>query len=83
VLRRGVAALAHLVSLNERVVVVGPMSTKGLEYDATLIVDDGESMAVWQDTATRLFRVLHRLRAFNRLRMRRWLICSMCGRHWG
>jgi DNA helicase IV len=42
---RHAAALAHLVSLNERVVVVGPMSTKGLEYDATLIVDPDEISA--------------------------------------
>lgn len=33
------AELASLGSLHDRVVVVDPMSTKGLEYDATVIVD--------------------------------------------
>jgi DNA helicase IV len=38
-------ALAGLASLNERVVVTDPMSTKGLEYDATVIVDPDEITA--------------------------------------
>jgi len=42
---RHATALAGLVELNERVVVVDPMSTKGLEYDATLVVDPDEISA--------------------------------------
>jgi hypothetical protein len=36
---RHAEGLAPLVALSERIVVVDPMSTKGLEYDATVIVD--------------------------------------------
>jgi DNA helicase IV len=42
---RHAAALAGLAELSERVVVADPMSTKGLEYDATLIVDPDEISA--------------------------------------
>jgi DNA helicase IV len=42
---RHAAALAGLAELSERVVVIDPMSTKGLEYDATLVVDPDEIIA--------------------------------------
>jgi len=46
---RWVTSLTSLTSLNgdsaDRVSVVGPMSTKGLEYDATVIVDPAEITA--------------------------------------
>ena len=44
-------------------------AARELLFDATLVVDAGESMAVWHDTAAQVFRVLHRLRAFNRSRL--------------
>jgi hypothetical protein len=40
--RRHAADLAGLADLDDRVVVIDPMSTKGLEYDATVIVDPDE-----------------------------------------
>ena len=39
---RHAAGLATLSDLDDRVVVIDPMSTKGLEYDATVIVDPDE-----------------------------------------
>jgi DNA helicase IV len=39
---RHAAGLAPLADLDDRVVVIDPMSTKGLEYDATVIVDPDE-----------------------------------------
>ncbi|MFF0034373.1 SAV_2336 N-terminal domain-related protein [Streptomyces avermitilis] len=37
--------------------------------DATLVVDDGLSMAIWHDAAYELYQALHRLRAFGRIRL--------------
>lgn len=37
--------------------------------DATLVVDDGLSMAIWHDAAQELYQALHRLRAFGRTRL--------------
>ncbi|MGO4342101.1 HelD family protein [Pedococcus sp. 2YAF34] len=42
---RHAAELAALADLDDRVVVIDPMSTKGLEYDATVIVDPDEITA--------------------------------------
>ncbi|KRF28292.1 ATP-binding domain-containing protein [Phycicoccus sp. Soil802] len=42
---RYAAELAELGSLSDRVGVIDPMSTKGLEYDATVIVDPDEIAA--------------------------------------
>jgi RecA/RadA recombinase len=42
---RHAATLAPLAELSDRVVVIDPMSTKGLEYDATVIVDPDEITA--------------------------------------
>jgi superfamily I DNA/RNA helicase len=42
---RHAADLAGLAELSDRVVVIDPMSTKGLEYDATVIVDPDEITA--------------------------------------
>jgi superfamily I DNA/RNA helicase len=42
---RYAAALAGVGSLSDRVAVIDPMSTKGLEYDATVIVDPDEITA--------------------------------------
>jgi hypothetical protein len=42
---RHAADLAGLAELIDRVVVIDPMSTKGLEYDATVIVDPDEITA--------------------------------------
>ena len=39
------AGLTPLAELSDRVVVIDPMSTKGLEYDATVIVDPDEIAA--------------------------------------
>ncbi|MGD8149378.1 HelD family protein [Ornithinimicrobium sp. Y1694] len=38
-------ALAGLAGLDRRVLVIDPLSTKGLEYDATLVVDPDEIVA--------------------------------------
>jgi hypothetical protein len=38
-------ALAPVAGLDDRVVLIDPMSTKGLEYDATVIVDPDEITA--------------------------------------
>jgi DNA helicase IV len=43
--RRHAPDLAGLAELSDRVVVIDPMSTKGLEYDATVIVDPDEITA--------------------------------------
>jgi hypothetical protein len=43
--RRYAAVLAGLGALSDRVAVIDPMSTKGLEYDATVIVDPDEITA--------------------------------------
>ncbi|WP_326762774.1 SAV_2336 family protein [Streptomyces phaeochromogenes] len=40
-----------------------------LLLDATLVVDDGASMAIWHDAAYELYQALHRLRAFGRIRL--------------
>ena len=42
---RHAPSLAGLADLDDRVVVIDPMSTKGLEYDATVIVDPEEITA--------------------------------------
>jgi DNA helicase IV len=42
---RYAAGLAGVGALSDRVVVIDPMSTKGLEYDATVIVDPDEITA--------------------------------------
>jgi DNA helicase IV len=42
---RHATVLAALTELSDRIVVIDPMSTKGLEYDATLIVDPDEIAA--------------------------------------
>ena len=42
---RHASTLAGLADLDDRVVVIDPMSTKGLEYDATVIVDPDEITA--------------------------------------
>ncbi|EBF6878329.1 helicase, partial [Salmonella enterica subsp. enterica serovar Saintpaul] len=42
---RHAGELAGLAALDDRVVVIDPMSTKGLEYDATVVVDPDEITA--------------------------------------
>ena len=52
--------LAQLAELSPRVVVIDPMSTKGLEYDATLVVDPDEITAESPGGARVLYVVLTR-----------------------
>ena len=53
-------ALAELDGAAGRVVVIDPMSTKGLEYDATLVVDPDEITAESPGGARVLYVVLTR-----------------------
>lgn len=53
-------ALASLGELSGRVVIIDPMSTKGLEYDATLVVDPDEITAESPGGARVLYVVLTR-----------------------
>ena len=54
------APLVGLEGLADRVVVVDPLSTKGLEYDATLVVDPDEIVAATPGGVRTLYVVLTR-----------------------
>ncbi len=54
------APLLGLEGLADRVVVVDPLSTKGLEYDATLVVDPDEIVAATPGGVRSLYVVLTR-----------------------
>ena len=59
------ASLAEVTGLDDRVVLIDPMSTKGLEYDATVIVDPAaitaESAGGARVTYVALTRAAHRM----------------------